>query len=705
MRKLIHSHNCFICSISHELIVSLSIHSLRLFVTWSTIWFTMFSKCYKAEEKDGFIRTCYYRMIPNEKIEKNLIDLKNVYSEKGAYLDMYLEQKELNNFDFYLNQILDTSVTNYLEEWEEVQLSNMYNYILYDNDSGNDIFRFKKGYLELKLDYMEETKIISSYFKTNCRNVKWEGEKKVWHIPLFYLYDITKLTLYIGGKVSDMVLFHLFKLFSHLRSVTEINMKEPKKPDQPTTVVSSSSPHQEKTLQANSSNEQTNGTNELKKQENGTNIKKESTKVKISFIQFIKEYKTQFINQVNNQTVFKFEHIIIINCVKTSAVRIKLIPYNEEVISKFKEHAIAKWDKAENIWTLQKVNFKSFYTDIIQFFKFKLCSHYDYYKMNTQKLLEYASVNILKRKNMTISNETKNTASSTSAYPSKRVKHEEYYDSSSDSCNSEKLSKHVDSSFHEGRESVTKIKLIGAAKDMNYEERIYDKLKDVKKLKPPNCSLDTKGAITRDGAGTKGVEILRLPADIYEWNRISFCVVPNKEEYINLYDPKILCSLVSDVYLLKEKAIDIILKGGEWPENRSKYGADVFSKNEFIVRNKNFNTRQNLAHDRLFQKNLFYIFDLESVALSNYNNGLFLCKSLITLGEGKFVTDPLDSDYIVVENSEDKKAIHFYKSLLKQKKRSELPCFVTPKFIYDCVLDHAVLAPSENKKHFAFLKD
>ncbi|SCQ12581.1 conserved Plasmodium protein, unknown function [Plasmodium gaboni] len=173
-------------------------------------------------------------------------------------------------------------------------------------------------------------------------------------------------------------------------------------------------------------------------------------------------------------------------------------------------------------------------------------------------------------------------------------------------------------------------------------------------------------------AGTKGIEIFDMP--------------------------------ISDVYLLKEKALDIILKNyKKWPEYTDVFWNTICSENEFIICNKNFNTRQKLAHDRLFNKQYFYIFNMESIKHSNYYNPLFLCKALITLGEGILVQHPYDAEYIIISNSNDFNAIQFYNYLHeKKKKKKKLPLFVTPKFIYDCILNYSISYPSKNKNHFAF---
>lgn len=84
-----------------------------------------------------------------------------------------------------------------------------------------------------------------------------------------------------------------------------------------------------------------------------------------------------------------------------------------------------------------------------------------------------------------------------------------------------------------------------------------------------------------------------------------------------------------------------------------------------------------------------------------------MCKTLIKLGEGILVSDPIDADYVIIHNSEDSNAINFYTSLQEtyknqKKKKKKLPLFVTPSFIYDCILNYSVSYPSKSKNHFCF---
>ncbi|CRH03085.1 conserved Plasmodium protein, unknown function [Plasmodium relictum] len=732
----------------------------------------MFSKYYEKEEDNGFIRSHYFKKIEIEKIDKNLINLEKTFYNDDIFLDIYINEKEKNNFDFFLNSIEGMNNRNYLEKWINIDISNIYNYILYDNKYCSDIVNDKKGYLILKLKYTNENKIITSYFKVNCRNVKWENEKKVWHIPLFYIFEISKLTLFLGGTVSDLVLYYLCKLFNHFSSIknvnnlkinelnkeeiksNEVNNKETRKDNikinnnnnnnyneiNNEKERNDSIKHNENKIEENKLNNDIINNNQLnnnvsnitnmktnnslsnnnhmgkiyktENDQNNSNVNNKSynsiNENSYSFDIFIKENKMKFIEYLKNVKMFKIEHVIVNNILKSDSMYIKILPYNEEIIKKIKETNLFQWNKIDNIWVIKKTNFKNFYINIIKFFDFKICSYYDYFKISKQKLLENEiksnqnSIMInniilktenIKKKRKKIINEIKENE--------KKFKQTINYEST-DSSYSDELSKNVDSSYYEGRELVNKIKLIGAANNY-YKDIIYNKLNKVKHLRPPNYSYDPKGLITKNGAGTKGIEIYDLPSDVNEWNKISFCIVPNEKAHVDLYDPKILCSLVSDVYLLKERAIDIILKKYKrWPEYSDAFWNTICSENEFIVCNKNFNTRQKLAHDRLFNKQFFYIFNIESVKQSNYYDPLFLCKTLIILGEGKLVKDPLESEYIIISNSTDQNSISFYNSLQEKNKKKKLPLFVTPYFIYDCILNYSISYPSKNKNHFSF---
>ncbi|SOV20502.1 conserved Plasmodium protein, unknown function [Plasmodium sp. DRC-Itaito] len=923
----------------------------------------MRSKYYKEEENKGFIKTHYFRKIDTEKIDKKLINLENNFNSEDVYLDIVIHDKERNNFDFFLMRITESSsVNNSLDTWNHIDITNIYNYILYDNKYCSDILNEKKGYLILKLKYTNENNIITSYFKVHCRNTKWDNDKKVWHIPLFYIFEMSKLTLFLGGSVSDTVLYYLCKLFHHFSSIKNVNAnlkinELPKEQfikaeetcdttnkeknnnhDENTDAnhnnndhdnnidvqvncikqdglypndIRNSSPkvvlekkndsnykngiHYDNTIKSevnnlndvlrvnhmhaqqkegeqswiennrmnnlqnikneeiniiekdlalkrnsdvsykekkirndddrncntdddthygynddnyydyddscdneNGNSDNKNGNSDNKNyncdnknyncdnkngnsdyknyncdnknyncdnknyncdNKNGNSdyknyncdnknlscnsnnvscsmqekkILKESDKngekeITFNFDIFIKDNKLNFIDYIKNVRMFRIEHIIINNIVKGDTMHIKIIPYNEEIVTKIKQMNFIQWNRTENILLIKKNNFKKFYMNIIKCFNFKLCSYYDYFKLFRQKIMEndskslkgnfsvttnitinteYLSNKFNKRK-MNFHNIEEENIEKTNI--KKNLKKKKKYKSgltgyeSTDSCNSDELSHNVDSSYYEGRELVNKIKLVGAANNY-YKEVIYNKLNKIKHLRPPNYTYDPKGLITTNGAGTKGIEIFDMPSDINEWNKISFCIVPNEKKDIDLYDPKILCSLVSDVYLLKEKALDIILKNyKKWPEYTDVFWNTICSENEFIICNKNFNTRQKLAHDRLFNKQYFYIFNMESIKHSNYYNPLFLCKALITLGEGILVQHPYDAEYIIISNSNDFNAIQFYNYLHeKKKKKKKLPLFVTPKFIYDCILNYSISYPSKNKNHFAF---
>ncbi|EWC79267.1 hypothetical protein C923_00052 [Plasmodium falciparum UGT5.1] len=690
----------------------------------------MRSKYYKEEENKGFIKTHYFRKIDTEKIDKKLISLENNFNGDDVYLDIVIHDKERNNFDFFLMRITESSsVNNSLDAWNHIDITNIYNYILYDNKYCSDIINEKKGYLILKLKYTNENNIITSYFKVHCRNTKWENDKKVWHIPLFYIFEMSKLTLFLGGTVSDTVLYYLCKLFHHFSSIKNVNsnvkMNELSKDQLIKTDEICDTTHKEK-----KNNDDDNTDNYHNNKNNKNNVSKDCNKnttneISFNLDIFIKENKLNFIEYIKNVRMFRIEHIIINNIVKGDTMYIKIIPYNEDIVTKIKQTNFIQWNRTENILLIKKSNFKNFYINIIKGFNFKLCSYYDYFKLFRQKIMENDSKSLKGNFSVT-TNITINTEYLSKKFnkrkmdfhnieeeitdkgnvlkhskKKKKYKNEFGYEST-DSCNSDELSNNVDSSYYEGRELVNKIKLVGAANNY-YKEVIYNKLHKIKHLRPPNYTYDPKGLITKNGAGTKGIEIFDMPSDINEWNKISFCIVPNEKKDIDLYDPKILCSLVSDVYLLKEKALDIILKNyKKWPEYTDVFWNTVCSENEFIVCNKNFNTRQKLAHDRLFNKQYFYIFNMESIKHSNYYNPLFLCKVLITLGEGILVQHPYDAEYIIISNSNDFNAIQFYNYLHEKKKKKKLPLFVTPKFIYDCILNYSISYPSKNKNHFAF---
>ncbi|KMZ89241.1 hypothetical protein PVBG_03591 [Plasmodium vivax Brazil I] len=679
----------------------------------------LLAKYLKGEEDRGYVRTHYFKKVEGNNVQSNLARLEKMFLPDDIFLDVYINEKEKNNFDFYLNNLIDERrrTIDFLSSWTHIEVSNVYSYILYDNASCSNVMDERKGHLVLKLKYTNENKTITSYFKVHCRNVKWESEKKVWHIPIFYIYEMTKLTIFLGGTVSDTVLYYVCKLFSHFASARGVGGKAGGKPvieqlSKPISEPPSKPPNETNVGEESEADPTTPSANLAANLANPANPANPANRYDQAL--FARRDKPGFVEHVAKSAMFAMQHIIVHNPVKGDSVQIKIVPYNEEVVRKMKELNLFHWDKAENIWTVKKTNFKIFHTSVIKGFDYKLCSYYDCYKFAKQRLVVEGGAYLGNTSSVTLANSKKGATQSGSlkrkrkapASETKQVKQNCQVNlcyESTDSSYSDELSHNVDASYYEGREQVNKIKLIGAANNY-YRDIIYNKLNKLKHLKPPNFTYDPKGLITKNGAGTKGIEIYDMPSDINEWNKISFCIVPDEKEHVDLYDPKILCSLVSDVYMLKEKAIDLILKKFQrWPEYTDVYWNSICTENEFIVRNKNFNTRQKLAHDRLFSKQFFYIFNIGSVKQSNYYDALFLCKALITLGEGKIVKDPLDAEYIVVANCNDPNAVEFYNSLQgRQKKKKKLPLFVTPTFIYDCILNYSVSYPSKNKSHFSF---
>ncbi|KJP89197.1 hypothetical protein AK88_01075 [Plasmodium fragile] len=669
----------------------------------------LLAKYHKGEEDNGFVRTHYFKKVEAKNVDTNLVSLEKMFLPDDIFLDLYINEKERNNFDFYLNNVVDerTRTTDFLSSWTHIEVSNIYNYILYNNASCSNVMDDKKGHLVLKLKYTNENKTITSYFKVHCRNVKWESEKKVWHIPIFYIYEMTKLTIFLGGTVSDTVLYYVCKLFNHFASAREAVKQPLHKPlskplNQPLNEPPNEPPNEKNVGETSKEGPTPPSANPATNQAN-----------QYDAALFSRRDKSGFVQHVAKSTMFAMQHIIVHNPVKSDSVQVKIVPYNEEVVRKMKELNLFHWDKTENIWTVKKTNFKTFHTNVIKGLEYKLCSYYDCYKFAKQQLVVEGGACWASTSSVTLANSKKGATKMSSLKRKRNIPDSDMKKTkqncnmnlcyeSTDSSYSDELSHNVDASYYEGREQVNKIKLIGAANNY-YRDIIYNKLNKLKHLKPPNFTYDPKGLITKNGAGTKGIEIYDMPSDINEWNKISFCIVPDEKEHVDLYDPKILCSLVSDVYMLKEKAIDLILKKFQrWPEYTDVYWNSICTENEFIVRNKNFNTRQKLAHDRLFSKQFFYIFNIGSVKQSNYYDALFLCKALITLGEGKIVKDPLDAEYIVVANCNDPNAIDFYNSLQGKQKKKKLPLFVTPTFIYDCILNYSVSYPSKNKSHFSF---
>eukprot|EP00375_Theileria_parva_P001927 XP_764602.1 hypothetical protein [Theileria parva strain Muguga] len=221
--------------------------------------------------------------------------------------------------------------------------------------------------------------------------------------------------------------------------------------------------------------------------------------------------------------------------------------------------------------------------------------------------------------------------------------------------------------YEEDEEFVTKIMITVAGND-DHLQRLINKVKSVvEKVSPPLSSISSSGKIVMGGAGTGGIEFLQVPTDLDTWNQVSMCVVPNEENKqipINKYDHNLMASLIGDVFIVKESAIDYLLDNFKtWPGphdsiNYTKWSHIINISEPRCWGGVDFDGRQSLAQTGLFDNEDFYI--------SGTNNDSTFVRMLILLGCGNIVTNPKDAEYVIItdKDSNEAKDLFQYQLLL-----------------------------------------
>ncbi|KAK1937351.1 hypothetical protein X943_001163 [Babesia divergens] len=208
-----------------------------------------------------------------------------------------------------------------------------------------------------------------------------------------------------------------------------------------------------------------------------------------------------------------------------------------------------------------------------------------------------------------------------------------------------------DESDSEEFTTVSNLILTAAGKGVHLM-RLKDKIKNlIEKVEPPSSSISVSGKIIHGGAGTGGIEFVEMPRGSEAWNKVSFCVVPDEHEGqipVDTYDPNLLSSLVAEVFIIKESAIDYLLANFKrWPGPHDTISYTRW--NHILTRNEprcwggeSFDRRQRLAQTRLFCDEDFFITG------NSQNSDAILCRLLIQLGNGKIVNNARDAEYVII---------------------------------------------------------
>lgn len=194
------------------------------------------------------------------------------------------------------------------------------------------------------------------------------------------------------------------------------------------------------------------------------------------------------------------------------------------------------------------------------------------------------------------------------------------------------------------------------------------------------------------------IEFILWPKHYKDWESISFLII-SKDFIMNNYHPKLLLSIVSNVMIVSEGMIDYILQKNTWPDNSFE------TKFEILKGLPSLESRLYIS-EGIFCKTKLFIIGPPG------NNHFKLCTRLATLGNASFVQDPLIADYIIICDESDPNALKIKKSVPKkqaskvQNTHGETHSIqVTPKWVYDVVLDFTIIKPTSKRKHKAWVSD
>ncbi|KAK6587991.1 hypothetical protein RS030_71143 [Cryptosporidium xiaoi] len=195
-----------------------------------------------------------------------------------------------------------------------------------------------------------------------------------------------------------------------------------------------------------------------------------------------------------------------------------------------------------------------------------------------------------------------------------------------------------------------------------------------------------------------GIEFMMWPKHYKEWELISFLII-SKDLKLNNYHPKLLLSLISNVMVVKENMIDYIIQKNTWSDDSFE------TKFEIINGIPSLESRLYISEGIFCKTKLFIAGDPNC-------NHFKLCTRLATLGNASFVQNPLLADYIVICDEKDKTAIEIKKSVPKkqatkvQNTHGETHSIqVTPKWVYDVILDFSIIKPTSKRNHKAWVSE
>ncbi|KAL8273546.1 hypothetical protein Esti_002612 [Eimeria stiedai] len=197
------------------------------------------------------------------------------------------------------------------------------------------------------------------------------------------------------------------------------------------------------------------------------------------------------------------------------------------------------------------------------------------------------------------------------------------------------------------KEEVADITFLSCGVSSCDTKRIDQKLQELAaKVRPCGLGQSSAGVVCPRAAGTGGPKAVGCPVRPEGWDSICFLVVPSQCDPSKIkLQPRFLCALLAEVFIIKEAAVDFILRHFRvWPEPHTATEAKlnkVFEEQEFTDGGiPSLVMRQELAEARLFACHEFYVCGNTKEAN--------LIRTLVKLGNGVLAPKGDNADYVVI---------------------------------------------------------
>ncbi|XP_026193736.1 uncharacterized protein LOC34623118 [Cyclospora cayetanensis] len=227
------------------------------------------------------------------------------------------------------------------------------------------------------------------------------------------------------------------------------------------------------------------------------------------------------------------------------------------------------------------------------------------------------------------------------------------------------------------------------------------------KVRGSSVGQSSTGVVCTKAAGTGGPKAVHCPESPEGWDSVCFLVVPSNCDAVKLkIQPKFLCALLAEVFIIKEAAVDFVLRHFRvWPEPHTAVEAKlnkVFEEQEYTEGGiPSLVVRQELAEARLFAGHEFFVCGQTKEA--------HLMRTLVAIGNGVLAPKGDNADYVVICDEALPEA-HALRRRLASRNEDVVAAthgqkhasLVTPKFLYDCITRWALVRPSRRSGHIPF---